>query len=215
MNSLSGEDSVTLSQAYQNASWLFWLGGGCIAVWGLLKLISIRKAKNIFESDESSRVISNLNVTSDAIIADLNVPKDSEKIDILSFFYKVKDDKIKVCEKGLQIASHMNPIFHAFCDSKHLYLANLEGKYAFPLTDIKGIRSVKKTILLLSWNKDIPYNHENYKKYKLSEDNYGCIHCKGYHILELEHDGETWGVYFPCYELPVIEQLTGLTADTF
>ena len=30
--------------------------------------------------------------------------------------------------------------------------------------------------------------------------------------LELEHEGETWGIYFPCYELPVFEELTGLKA---
>ena len=28
IKALGGEDSVTLSEAYQNASWLFWLGGG-------------------------------------------------------------------------------------------------------------------------------------------------------------------------------------------
>ena len=36
---------------------------------------------------------------------------------------------------------------------------------------------------------------------------------KAYHILELEHGGENYGIYFPCWELPVFERLTGLNAE--
>ena len=34
-----------------------------------------------------------------------------------------------------------------------------------------------------------------------------------YHILEIEKDGEIYGLYFPCYELSAIEELTGLSAE--
>jgi hypothetical protein len=36
---------------------------------------------------------------------------------------------------------------------------------------------------------------------------------KPYHILELEKDGETYGIYFPAYELAAIESLTLLKAE--
>jgi hypothetical protein len=215
IKALGGEDGVTLSQAYQNASWLFWLSGACLVVWALLKLVSMRKEKNVLETEESSQAFNNLDKTCEAILADLKVPQDSREIDILSFFYKVKNDNIKVCEKGLQIAPYINPIFHIFTDSENLYLANLEGKYAIPLSQIKAIKSIKKTIRITEWNKDEAFNKGIYKQYKLSEDDFGCIICKGYHILEFEHENELWGIYFPCYELPLIEELTGLKADNF
>ncbi len=215
IKALGGEDGVTLSEAYQHASWLFWLGGACLVVWALLKLVSMRKEKNVLETEESSQAFNNLDKTCEAILADLKVPQDSREIDILSFFYKVKNDNIKVCEKGLQIAPYINPIFHIFTDSENLYLANLEGKYAIPLSQIKAIKSIKKTIRITEWNKDEAFNKGIYKQYKLSEDNFSCIICKGYHILEFEHENELWGIYFPCYELPVIEELTGLKADNF
>lgn len=215
IKALGGEDGVTLSEAYQNASWLFWLGGACLVVWALLKLVSMRKEKNVLETEESSQAFNNLDKTCEAILADLKVPQDSREIDILFFFYKVKNDSIKVCEKGLQIAPYINPIFHIFTDSENLYLANLEGKYAIPLSQIEAIKSIKKTIRITEWNKDEAFNKGIYKQYKLSEDNYGCIICKGYHILEFEHENELWGIYFPCYELPLIEELTGLKADNF
>ena len=215
LKALCGEDSVTLAEAYQNASWLFWFGGACLAVWGLLKLISIRKEMSVMESEESSHALSNLDMTHNTILADLNVPHDSKEIDILFFFYKVKGDGIKVCEKGLQVAPYINTIFHVFADSENLYLANLEGKYAIPLSALKGIKSVKKTIRIIKWNKDEEFNKGIYKQYKLSKDNYGCIICKGYHILEFEHNNDLWGIYIPCYELPAIEEITGLKADEF
>lgn len=215
IKALGGEDSVSLSQAYQNAYWLFWLGGACLVAWILLKLISVRKEKNVLESDEGSQIINNLDKSCDAILFDLGVPSASKEIDILTFFYKVKGDDIKVCEKGLQIAPYINPIFHIFSDSENLYLANLEGKYAVPLSAIKAIKSIKKAIRIMEWNKDEGYNEGIYRQYKLSEDNYGCIICNNYHILEFEHNNDLWGIYIPCYELPVIEEITGLKAEVF
>lgn len=215
LKALGGEDGVTLGEAYQNAWWLFWLGGACLVAWALLKLISMRREKNFLETEENSHVFNHLDKTCDAILADLKVPQDSIEIDVLSFFYKVKGDNIKVCEKGLQIAPYINPIFHIFADAENLYLANLEEKYAIPLSAIRNIKTIKKTIRIMEWNKDEEYNKGIYKQYKLTEDNYGCIICKSYHILELEHNNELWGIYFPCYELPVIEEITGFKADAF
>ena len=215
IKALGGEDSVTLSEAYQNASWLFWMGGACLVAWAVLKLISVRKEKNVLESAESSQVFDHLDKTCDAVFADLKVPQDSKEIDILSFFYKVKGDEIKVCEKVFQTAPYNNPIFHIFADSENMYLADLEGKFAIPLSKIKAIKSIKKTIRIMEWNKDEELNKGIYKQYKLSEDNEGCIICKGYHILEFEHDNDLWGIYIPCYELPVIEEITGLKANAF
>ena len=166
IKALGGEDSVTLIEAYQNASWLFWLGGACLVAWALLKLISVRKEKNVLETEESSQAFNNLDKTCEAILADLKVPQDSREIDILSFFYKVKNDNIKVCEKVLQIAPYINPIFHIFADSDNMYLANLEAKYAIPLSSIKAIKSIKKTIRIVEWNKDEHFNEDLEKVYK-------------------------------------------------
>ena len=215
LGALGGEDSVSLEKAYQNAPWLFWLDGACLVAWAILTLIGRRKEKTVLESEESEHAFHTFDKTCKAILADLSVPEDAKEIDVLSFFYKEKGDEIKVETKGLQLAPYMNPIFHAFADAENLYLANLEGKYAIPLSSLKGIRSKKKTILILGWNKDEPFNEGAYKQYKLSTNDAGCLICKGYHILEFEKDSRAWGIYFPCYELPVIEELTGLKAEPF
>ena len=215
LKALGKENSVTLSEAYRNAPWLFWLGGACLVAWALLKLVSVRKENSVLGTQESSQVLNNLDKTCKAILLDLKVPSDSKEIDILSFFYKVKGDDIKICEKSLQIAPYINSVFHIFTDSDNLYLADLEGKYAIPLSMVKAIRTVKKNIRITEWNKDEKFDKGIYKQYKLREDNYGCIICKRYHILEFEYDNTLWGIYFPCYELPVMEEITGLKSDAF
>ena len=204
---------VSLAEGYHNAPWLYWLAGVCAVVWLVLWLWSGKKAKTVLETDQSAHTFSHLDSVSDAVYAELGVPADAKEVDVLSFFYKVKDGNLKVCEKGMQITQYFNPVFKVFADTEHLYLANLEGKYAFPLSSIVKIHTVNKRIRIESWNKEEPFNKGIYKQYKLSEDQYDCIHCKDYHILEFNHKGESWGIYFPCYELPVFEELTGLKTE--
>ena len=41
-----------------------------------------------------------------------------------------------------------------FSDENYLYIANLEGKYAFPLSSLVSIHTVKKRIRIAGWNKE-------------------------------------------------------------
>ena len=176
-------------------------------------MISAKKEKAVLSSDESTHTLSKLDGICDAIFTELSVPADAKEVDILSFYYKMKDGDIKVCEKALQSAPYFNPVFKIYSDSQNLYIANLEGKYAFSLSSAQSIHSVKKHIRITEWNKDEDFDKGIYKQYKLTSDDYGCIHCKTYHILQINNNGDSWGIYFPCYELPVFEAITGLTAQ--
>ena len=209
---LRGMREVTVTQAYENAPVFFWIAGIGLAVYGLLTLIGKQKEKAVLSTEESERTFANLDSVTDSVYAELGVPNNAREIDVFSFYYKEKEGKIKVCEKVMQAAPYLNPIFHAFSDGETLYLANLEGKFAFPLADCVAIHSIKKHIRVVGWNKSINFNKGIYKPYKLSADKYGCIHCPSYHILEVRKDGKTWGLYFPNYELPTFEALTGLKA---
>ena len=209
----TGTDSVTWAQAYANASWLFWVGGAAVLIWLVLWLCASHKEKRVLGSDESAQIMENMVAIEQAARADLGVPESAREVDVLSFFYKEKNGEIKVQEKGFQLFSHFNPIFYAYTEGENLCLTNLEIKCAFPLSSLRAIRTVKKAVRTESWNKDEGFDEGTYKPYKLSADQYGCIHSKPHYVLELERDGERWGVYFPKYELEIFEQLTGLKAE--
>lgn len=206
-------DGISLSQAYENAPWLFWLFGVCLAIWAVLMFFGMKKSKSVLQAEESEYVFKNFEGSCEAVFSELSVPPDAKDVDILSFFYKVRDGKIKVYEKALQAAPYDNRNFKIFADSDNFYLAGIEGKYAFALSAAVSIITVKKRAVMMSWNKDEAYNKGIYKQYKLVEDNLGRVSGKNYHILELNSGGERWGIYFPCYELPVFEEITGFKAD--
>ncbi len=204
---------VSIAEGYRNAPWLFWATGICAVVWLVLWLWGCKKSNTVLGDDESAQSASHLESTSRAIYSELEVPADAPDVDVLMFFYKRKNGDIKVVEKGLQICSYLNPEFKIFADGEYLYLANLEGKFAFPLSAITAIRTVKKHIRIMQWNKEVQCNKDIYKPYRLTTDNMDCVHCKCYHIVEIQYNGETYGIYIPSYELPVFERLTGIKAQ--
>lgn len=197
---------VSLEEGYQNAPWLFWTAGTCAVIWLVSWICSRQKAKTVLGSDGTTQSLSRFDGVSHAVYTQFAVPDDAKNIDILSFFYKVKNGNITVCEKAV-CTQFYNLEFKVFADAENLYLANLEGKYAFPLSSIVKIHTVKKRIRIAGWNKEEKFNKGIYKQYKLSTDNYGCIHCKQYHIIEISHNDESFGIYIPSYELPVFEEV--------
>ena len=84
--------------------------------------------------------------------------------------------------------------------------------YRFPIDSFQRISTVKKRIIIGQWHKEERHNKGEYKQYKISTNQYGYS-LKNYHALELERFGETYGIYFPAYELHVFESLTHLSAE--
>lgn len=207
------DTETPFGQMYDTVPQLFWIAGASIIIYAVLELISRKKAKAIIESDEGNYTKSTLDSVIGNIYTELGVPSSLPETDILSFTYKNKNAEPYAKARALEVTPYNNLIFKIFADSENLYLANCDSKYSFPLSALKGIRTVNKRIALAEWNKDERPNKGEFKKYKLTTDNQNCVHIKPYHILEIEQNGEVCGIYFPCYELPVFEKVTGLKAE--
>lgn len=207
-------EGISLSKAYSNAAWLFWLAGGCLVLWLVLVLIGHKKEKNVLESESGERTINKVDRIAEGIYMELGVPKDATDVDVLCFKYKLKDGVPVAHTVGLESTAYINVEMKAYTKDEQLYLVTLDNKFAFPLRELRRIQTVKKSVKVPEWNKEIEHNKGQYKAYKISvDDDTDGVCFKPYHILELEHDGETWGIYFPCYELPIFQTLTGLSAE--
>ena len=79
--------------------------------------------------------------------------------------------------------------------------------------ELKSIQTVKKRIAIPSWNKEEGPTEGEFKPYKMTVNDMDMVFFKPYYILVGERNGEEYGIYFPCYELAVFENLTGLKAD--
>lgn len=206
------KSDLELTEAYNNAPVFFWICGASLAVWFVLYMLSKKKAKATYSSEEGNLTSSRLDKAMETIFAELGVPETAVQTDILSFTYKLKDGEIEPKAPPLGTTPFNNLIYRAYIQNDCLCLTNLDGRNEIPLEEIKEIRTVKKKIMLPEWNKETPYNKGEYKQYKLAADKGGLIHVKPYHILVFEHNGTEWGIYFPCYELPTFEKITGVKA---
>ena len=205
---------AVLREYYRDAPWLFWLGGGITAAWLVLNIIDI-----ILEGIREAAVKKEKEEALDRGVNDygkeiLGIPEDAENLDVIAFNYVIKDGAPLAVASGEDaMFAHFNCSMMAFSDDGNLYLASTEEKYAFPRASLKAIRRVDESIALPDWNKDTAPTVGIYKQFGMSVDNLDRITVPHYYILELEKNGEAWGIYFPLYELSVFEKLTGLKAE--
>lgn len=208
MGILRATENITIAEGYTNAPVLFWICGISLALWAVLAVWGKQKEKETLQSEEVRRAENSLEQITKNCYAELGVPADAPYFDLLVFRYVEKDGQI--VPRSLGPVTFMACNSRIFVDDGKLCLSDTNQRNEFPLDQLRRIVTVRKDAAIPSWNKDIPLNQPPYKQYKLRTDSYGFIHFKPYYILELDHNGETWGIYFPSYELPTVEALTGL-----
>ena len=203
-----------LRVVYERGAPFFWVSAVCFALFLFLAISGRRKWKAVVGSEDTEREIGRLNEATEAIFSQLGAPESADEINAFGFFYREKNGEIRPCRgRRMQYALYFNFTFKAYVKDDDLCLTSLDGVLAIPLNEFKAIRTVKKRVVFSGWSKDEPWGAEKYKPFVTGADAYGGIHCKWYHVLEFEHDGETWGIWFPNYELPAYEKLTGLKAE--
>ena len=113
----------------------------------------------------------------------------------------------------MQTTPFLNLEVKVYETGSELHIADIENVYSFDKLEIRGITTVKKRIMIPSWNKDEDPRRGRFKPYKMTVSNTGDVSFKPYYILNIERDRQKYGLYFPCYELEVFERLTGLKAE--
>ena len=206
------EPETPFAEIYAARPGMFWASVGCIVLWVGLAVLDYFIAKKFRESSETKQVISSTQEAMDRCYAELGVPADAENVDILMFRYAVKDGKIKP-------QSGLNPSAYYPCDCKVFVLddclcfSGVDQRFDIPLRMLTRIETIEKGISIPTWNKKIPIKQPPYKQYNLRLDNNGFVHMKSYHILHFDYYGEDWGIYLPCYDLPLIQKLTALDVN--
>lgn len=202
---------IGFEQAYANGAWLIWLGVACAIVYVVLTVWSKKRYKKVIDSDEVLLFEAQVEAQENAAYGELGVPENAPRVDVFGFQYKEKNGK--VVARSAALFDFVNICTRMYVKDGELCIADTDSVYAFPIDSLRGIQTVKKQARFTGWHKILPPTHESFKPYRVVVDQYGVIVCKPYYILEAEIRGETWGLYFPGHELPVIEQLTGLRAE--
>ena len=201
-----------IQQVMANAPILLIAGAVSLLIWAVLQVCSKRKEKKVLQEQNVEHQTAAIAQNERMIYEELGVPADAATIDILLFRYKLKDSEPIARTIGLQTVPYINLEVKAFVDRDCLCLIDTEARYEFPLDELRGIQRVNKRIGIMGWNKEEDPCKGIYKPYKMTVSDAGDVFFKPYYILEIERWGETYGIYFPCYELPTLERLTGLKA---
>ncbi len=148
------------------------------------------------------------------VMEDMGVPSDAKELEVLYFDYKIKNGEyINKCKSDQGKVAFYNGVFSSYSDAENLYLADMDGVYAFPRSSLVALRTVEKKCELTVWLKDKSIEDEEFSAFHLKEDSEGDVHCNAYHVLEFNRDGEVWGIYFPSYEIRALEEWCGLKAE--
>lgn len=209
---LKGLAKTDVVQAYKNAPALFYIVPGCAIVWIVLQLIQLARKKQTMETEQVKKMGAEWEETCRVAREELGVPEKAAPTDILIFRYKNKNGQPVPSTSGMMATPFMNIEISLYTENGALMIADNESAWAFPASELRAIRTVNKGIIIPEWHKDVGPKEGRYEQFKLSPNQYGLA-VKPYHILEIEHAGETYGIYFPCYELPAFEYLTGLKAE--
>lgn len=207
---IRGLRSVDITQAYANAPELFWTLGISAAIWAVLSLIGSSIQKKVKATEESCVVEKRLETAIDSAFRDLGVPPNAKDVDVVCLRHRWKNGKLKIHTQGMEMSAYSNESFKVFVHDGKLCLANLENRYEIDLKELRCLRSVRKPIIPTGWNKEEAPTEGFYKPYRLTVDQYQRIHMRSYGLLELEHEGESWAIWLPPYELNYISALTGL-----
>lgn len=201
----------TYRQGIKNAPWLYVAFVSCLVIWIIITLIGSKKKKKVYGAKENLKTKDDALGVYDEILGFLGVPQNAEEVDILCCRYKIVNGLPKVYEHAIE-PNFLNMNFRIYKDADNLYLANTEGKYAFPLNTMRTIRTIGEGATIPSWHKEKSYQSEEFKPYGFFKNRVGVMCVPAYHALEVVVKGELVWIYFPNYEIKTIENLTGLKA---
>ncbi len=185
--------------------------GGIITGLYFIRRCEKNRRERIENSDELRQAYINLSEITEKIYISHGAPKDCTKADILTVCYKTKTEKNDI--KRQVITDRHNILMAVFTNEKNLCLATSYSKYEIPLKSLQKISTVNEHFPINTWERQVSPYDDYFKSHGLHTDSQSTLYAEKYHIIEFSHNEELWGLYFPCYELPVFENLTGLKAE--
>ena len=167
---------------------------------------NIKNLKSEVESDENPEDESEKNLQQ--AYFSLGVPQDAENVDIFCSEYVIRKGEPEL--KPIKMFGFANADLKVFADRNELFIADTENLYAIALDSIEKISRYNGKLTMMFWNKETAYNKGKYQPYHIRKRGEFKYTVKTYYSLDINRDGETYKMYFPPYELDVIERLTGM-----
>ena len=199
---------VTLAEAFSNAPWAFYSAAISGVIFGILQIYEVIKKKKHTSSDEFKEFVNNSEEAVRIAKEQLGIPQNAPSIDVFVYVYKYKNNK-DFPVSGM--AKYQTVECYLFQNKDKLFLADLSMVLGFEKSNFYKIEKISKRVTSQGWNKEHAINSEKYKKYKLTQNQYGTVFFKYHYSLQLAHDGNIFEILIPPYEIETISKLLNLT----
>ena len=195
---------VTLVQAYHNAPALFWIGGVAALIWLGCVIYERTQVKRLTGDGQLGSELEN---REESVRSYLDVPEDTDEIDVLVFRFKQDGSGLRFCGKAANGPVELYRQGDALCLFDGLRI------YSLPL-ERASLHVLKLGVPVdgATWNKGEGPNAKKYKKYGVTlyqTMQLGLSFCCA---LDIVQGGESYRLLFPAYELDTMQRLTGLPA---
>ncbi len=187
----------------------------CAAAWFYLNKMSKDAEKKLDENPEIKEKSKELEGGINMIFESMGVPASATDTDVIMFRYKIKNGVITPDCPPMLPAAYFNFACKAYSDGDNLCLADTENVFSFNKSEIVGIRRVEKKINMASWNKETPPTDPQFAEYGVSIAKMGFISVPYYYAIDIVHDGESFELYFPPYEIATFASIIGKKALSF
>lgn len=199
------DNEITLSSLLSENLW--------IAVAALAALIAAIimsvVAKRLMNKDDGVEGL-NEDTTHDSLVNQAwnyyRIPSSAKDITVLCLSFEAKRSKTVFTDT--EESGTISTDYKAYVENDTLYLIDVEGKYAFQKSELLGLSKVNKK-LSIWWLEDQPIDDALCKRYDMKKKDED-IFIKYFISLNILRGGEEYCLCFPPYELPKLEELTGL-----
>ena len=97
--------------------------------------------------------------------------------------------------------THLNSEVYFFVENDKACFADYSAVIEIPLESFKSADKIDKRIIIPTWHKEVPYNNEKYKEYKIKRNGYDMFYVKPYYSIKLLIDNEDYEMLIPNYDL--------------
>ena len=207
VKAVSGEGNLgeNLQNGFANAPYVFVICPILLVAFAVFAVYERNFRKTVIDETELSILEEESNNIALDMKLDLGIPADAPSFDVLCYAYRI--NKKGEVERYSPYATHTPIEMFIYRDEENIYIANYSYVYAFKISEIFDVVRVDEKITLLGWNKDEEINEGKYQEYKMSVDNYGVVHAKGYYRIVINSDSEEYGIDIPEYEYKIVNEI--------
>ena len=198
---------VTISEAFANAPWAFYSAAISGIVFGVLQVYEILKKKKHTKSEEFKEFVNESEEAVRMAKEQLGIPSSAPMLDVFVYVYKYKKGK-DVPVSGF--AKYNTVECYLYQNESKIFLADITMVLGFNKCDFVKIEKITKKVTSQGWNKEQAINSEKYKRFKLTQNQYGTVFFKYHYSLQITHDGAIYEILIPPYEVALIAKLLDL-----